>query len=72
MPQFTLLDQIRNVMRTKHLSLRTEQTYVSWIRQFILYNNKQHPAGLGKKEVGEFLTHLAVRRKVAASTQNRL
>ncbi len=71
MPQFTLLDQVRHAIRTKHFSLRTEQTYVSWIRQFILHHKKRHPMHMGQQEVGEFLTYLAVERNVASSTQNQ-
>jgi integron integrase len=66
-----LLDQVRNKIRFKHYSLRTEQAYVHWIRRFILFHNKQHPDGMGAREVEAFLTHLAVIGKVAASTQNQ-
>jgi len=66
-----LLDQVCNAIRTRHYSLRTEQAYVAWIRQFILFHHKRHPTELAEKEVSAFLTHLAVDRKVAASTQNQ-
>lgn len=66
-----LLDEVRNVMRTKHYSLRTEQTYINWIKQYIIFNQKRHPAELGAREVTNFLSHLAVDRHVAASTQNQ-
>jgi integron integrase len=66
-----LLDEVRNVMRTKHYSLRTEQTYINWIKQYIIFNQKRHPAELGAREVTNFLSHLAVNRQVAASTQNQ-
>jgi len=66
-----LLDQVRNAIRTRHYSLRTEQAYVAWVRQFIFFHNRQHPTKLSEKEVSAFLTHLAVDRKVAASTQNQ-
>ncbi len=66
-----LLDQVREATRTLHFRIRTEDAYVGWIRQFILFHNKRHPLEMGEKEVGEFLTHLAVERKVAASTQNQ-
>lgn len=66
-----LLDQVRSRARTKQMSLRTEQTYVAWIRQFILFHDKQHPSRMGKAEVESFLTHLAVGRNVAVSTQNQ-
>lgn len=66
-----LLDQVRICIRTRHYSLRTEQTYVNWIRQFILFNAKRHPAELGAAEISDFLSYLAVTRKVSASTQNQ-
>jgi integron integrase len=65
-----LLDQVRNVARMKHLSLRTEDAYVARIRQFILFHGKRHPAQLGAEEIRAYLSHLAVSEKVAASTQN--
>ena len=66
-----LLDQVRDVIRRKHYSIRTEQAYVDWVRRFILFHGKSHPRVLGAAEVEAFLTHLAVRRKVSASTQNQ-
>ncbi len=66
-----LLDQMRNVIRCKHYSIRTEQSYVDWVRRFIYFHNKQHPKDLGETHISEFLTHLAVQRKVASSTQNQ-
>ncbi len=66
-----LLDQVRGVLRRKHYSIRTEQSYVDWIKRFILFNAKRHPAQMGKPEVNAFLTHLATQRNVAASTQNQ-
>jgi integron integrase len=66
-----LLEQVRTVIRLRHYSLRTEQTYVSWIKQYIFFNDKRHPAELGAAEVTRFLSHLAVSRRVAASTQNQ-
>ncbi len=66
-----LLDQVRDVMRTKHYAYRTEETYVQWIRRFILFHNKRHPRDMAEPEVEAFLTHLAVNRQVAASTQNQ-
>lgn len=62
---------MREHMRTRHYSLRTEQTYVDWARRYILYHNKRHPRDMGAAEVEQFLTHLAVDRQVAASTQNQ-
>lgn len=65
-----LLDVTRDVARLKHLSHHTEQTYVNYIRRFILFHHKRHPRDMGAEEVRAFLTHLAVMDKVAASTQN--
>jgi hypothetical protein len=69
-PKIKLLDPMRNVMRLKHMSLRTENAYVSWVKRFILFHEKRHPAEMGADEIRAFLTHLAVQGKVAASTQN--
>jgi integron integrase len=65
-----LLDEVRNVTRLRHLSLKTEKAYVHYIRQFILFHNKRHPLEMGSDEVRDYLTHLAVSQHVAASTQN--
>jgi integron integrase len=66
-----LLDQVRALIRTLHYSIRTEQAYVDWIRRFILFHKKRHPREMGKEEIEKFLTHLAVDRKVSASTQSQ-
>ena len=66
-----LLDQARARLRVKHYSIRTEHTYLDWIKRYILFHGKQHPKHLGVKDVEAFLTHLAVAGKVAASTQNQ-
>ena len=66
-----LLDQVRDTIRLKHYSFRTEQIYVDWIRRFILFHNKRHPQEMAEPEVTEFLTHLARVGNVAASTQNQ-
>lgn len=66
-----LLDQVRNVIRRKHYSIRTEEVYVDWIRRFILFHDKRHPKEMGAPEIEAFLTHLAVNQNVAASTQNQ-
>jgi integron integrase len=66
-----LLDQVRDVIRMKHYSYRTEESYVAWIRRFILFHNKRHPNEMGAAEVEQFLSHLAVQERVAASTQNQ-
>ena len=65
-----LLDRVRAVARVRHLSLRTEQAYSDWIRRFILFHHKRHPEQMGAEEIRQFLSHLAVEGKVAASTQN--
>ncbi len=66
-----LLDQVRNVMRARHYSYRTEESYIGWIRRFIYFYDKRHPREMGTKEIEAFLTDLAVHKKVAASTQNQ-
>ena len=66
-----LLDEVRDVIRRKHFSIRTEQTYVDWIRRFILFHNKRHPRDMAETEITAFLTHLARDGRVAASTQNQ-
>ncbi len=66
-----LLDQVRGRIRFKHYSLRTEQAYLDWIKRFIRHFGKRHPRDMGATEVQEFLTHLAVAGRVAASTQNQ-
>ncbi len=66
-----LLDQVRDRIRLKHYSYRTEQQYVGWIKRFILFHGKRHPADLGGPEVEAFLSHLATDRDVAAATQNQ-
>jgi len=65
-----LLDQMRHVLRLKHMSIRTEEAYLSWTKRFILFHGKRHPQDMGVPEIRAFLTHLAVQDKVAASTQN--
>lgn len=66
-----LLDQVRQRLRTLHYSYRTERQYLFWIRRFILFSGKRHPASLGAAEVEAFLSHFAVDRNVSASTQNQ-
>jgi integron integrase len=66
-----LLDKVSLVIRKKHYSYRTEQAYKDWIKRFILFNDKRHPKKMGEKEISRFISHLAVNRKVAASTQNQ-
>ena len=66
-----LLDQMRDVLRKKHYSKRTEETYVGWARRFIRFHHVRHPQEMGAQEIGQFLTYLAVTQNVAASTQNQ-
>ena len=66
-----LLDQVRGKIRLKHYSIRTEQSYLDWIRRYIFFHGKHHPKDMGAQEIEAFLTHLAVDGRVAASTQNQ-
>ncbi len=66
-----LLDQVRDAIRRRHYSPRTEEAYVAWIRRYILFHDKRHPRDMGAPEIEAFLTDLAVKRHVAASTQNQ-
>jgi len=66
-----LLDRVRQAARLRHMSRRTEEAYVGWIRRFILYHDKRHPDAIGAREVVAFLSHLAVDLEVAGSTQNQ-
>ena len=66
-----LLDQVRQVLRFRHYSYQTEKTYVHWIKRFIFFHDKRHPREMGKAEVEQFLTALAVDRHVSAATQNQ-
>ena len=70
-PPPKLLDQVRDRIRVKHYSIRTETQYVQWIRRFILFHDKRHPKEMGAPELEAFLTHLAVEGNVAAATQNQ-
>ena len=66
-----LLDRVRLAARLRHYSPRTEESYVAWVRRFILFHDKRHPKDMGAAEVIAFLSHLAVQRRVSASTQNQ-
>jgi integron integrase len=66
-----LLDQVRTAIRLRHYSLRTEDTYVHWIKRFIVFHGQRHPAEMGEAEIGQFLSALAVDLHVSASTQNQ-
>lgn len=66
-----LSDRVREEIRRRNYSRRTEKSYLGWIRRFILFYGKRHPAEMGEPEISRFLTHLAVEGKVSASTQNQ-
>ena len=66
-----LLDQMREALRSRHYSLRTEQTYCHWAKRFIFFHHVRHPADMAEPEINAYLTHLAVKEKVSASTQNQ-
>jgi site-specific recombinase XerD len=66
-----LLERVRRAIRVRHYSRRTEEAYVHWIRRFIVYHDKRHPANMGRAEVVEFLTALATEHRMSASTQNQ-
>ncbi len=66
-----LLDHVRHILRFRHYSYQTEKTYIHWIKRFIFFHNKRHPREMGKEEVEQFLTSLAVDRHVSAATQNQ-
>jgi len=66
-----LLDQYSEFLRNRHYSLRTEKTYISWVRQYILYHKKRHPREMGVAEINDFITHLVNQKTVSASTQNQ-
>ncbi len=66
-----LLDRVREALRVRHMSLRTEKAYLHWIRRYILFHGKRHPQEMGEEEINAFLTHLAVDGQVSASTQTQ-
>jgi len=66
-----LLDQMREALRSRHYSRRTEQTYCQWVKRYIHFHHVRHPAEMAEPEINAFLTHLAVKEKVSASTQNQ-
>jgi hypothetical protein len=66
-----LLDLVREQIRVKHYSMQTEKSYVSWIKRYIFFHHKKHPADMGKTEIEAFLTYLATERHVSATTQNQ-
>ena len=71
MAKSVILEQVRQTCRLKHYSLKTEKAYLSWIRRFIIFNSKRHPKELGEKEISNYLTFLADKANVSASTQNQ-
>ena len=68
-PKPKLLDQVREAIRTRHYSPRTEETYVHWIKRFIFFHNKRHPAEMAEAEIARFLSTLATESRVSGSTQ---
>ena len=66
-----LLDVVREIIRLKHYSYRTEISYINWIKRYLSFHNRQHPREMGSAEIEAFLSHLAVDQQVAASTQNQ-
>jgi integrase len=70
-PEPRLLDRVRSAIRMRHYSRRTEDAYVGWVRRYVVFHELRHPSEMGPPEVGAFLSHLAVRGRVAASTQNQ-
>ena len=71
MQQPRLLDRVRDAIRLRHYSLRTEQAYIGWIKRYIYFHDKKHPDSMGEPEITRFLSYLATQRKVSASTQNQ-
>jgi hypothetical protein len=71
LPKKKLLERVREAIRLKHYSYRTEETYVQWIKRYIFFHNKRHLQEMGVAEIESFLTHLAVVDKVTASNQNQ-
>ena len=65
-----LLEQMRDALRTRHYSIRTETSYLDWAKRYILFHHKRHPKEMGTGEVQAFLTHLALEEHISASTQN--
>jgi len=66
-----LLDQVREALRTRHYSRRTEESYCHWVKRFIFFRHVRHPAEMAESEINAFLTHLAVKEEVSASTQTQ-
>lgn len=66
-----LMDQLRQGLRSRHYSRRTEETYCAWVKRFIYFHHVRHPAEMGEPDINAFLTHLALKERVSASTQNQ-
>ncbi|SRR5258706_15220197 len=66
-----LIPRLREALRVRHYSLKTEKAYIHWVRRFIFHHEVRHPKDMGANEVAAFLSHLAQQRRVAASTQNQ-
>ena len=66
-----LLDQVREAIRTRHYSPKTEESYVHWIKRFIFFHNRRHPVEMSEKEIAQFLSSLASELHVSAATQNQ-
>ncbi len=66
-----LLERVRIAIRTMHYSYSTEKTYIHWIRKYILFHDKRHPNNMGEPEIGRYISHLAVNKRVSSSTQNQ-
>ena len=70
-PPVRLLDKVSQCIRSKGFSIRTETSYVLWIKRYILFHDKRHPQDMGKPEIDAFLSHLVMKRKVTSSTQSQ-
>lgn len=66
-----LLEQVHDQIKLRHYSRRTEDSYIHWIKDYIYFFQKKHPAEMGKKEINDFLSYLATEKHVSASTQNQ-
>lgn len=71
MPEKKLMEQVKDILRAKHYSPRTEETYTDWIKRYIIFHEKRHPKEIGEKEIQTFITYLATELKLAASSQNQ-
>src|SRR5262245_26289645 len=70
-PTLSLLDHVRTAIRLRHYSIRTEDTYLHWIKRFLIFHQNRHPAKLGSQAIEHFLSMLAVEQQVSAATQNQ-